>query len=184
MLLSKPPKLLYQRPHSLKKQFPRNLSSTLLFSWLSTNIMMNPMPPNEIISGIFGSISLTAWITVLVRRTYFTTGFNNANPSAGAPASCQLQVRECRGPQYGLLVYMATRRYSKLCWYVVYSAMDCSCTLTRSRCPSHTSCAHCHWVSRLLLYCRPDSHRSMLLLQDDQTSPAIHFVYGSRCDLV
>lgn len=29
------------------------------------------MPSNEVISGIFGSISLTAWIAVLVRRACF-----------------------------------------------------------------------------------------------------------------
>ncbi|KAJ4217606.1 hypothetical protein NW759_008914 [Fusarium solani] len=32
--------------------------------------MMSPMPSNEIISGIFGSISLTAWITVLVPQLH------------------------------------------------------------------------------------------------------------------
>ncbi|RSL69360.1 hypothetical protein CEP53_002242 [Fusarium sp. AF-6] len=32
--------------------------------------MMNLMPPNETISGIFGSISLTAWITVLVPQLH------------------------------------------------------------------------------------------------------------------
>ena len=40
--------------------------------------------------------------------------FNNAYPSAGAPTSCQLQIRECRGPQHGLFVYLAARRYSEL----------------------------------------------------------------------
>ncbi|KAI8660266.1 hypothetical protein NCS57_01003200 [Fusarium keratoplasticum] len=32
--------------------------------------MMSPMPSNEVISGIFGSISLTAWITVLVPQLH------------------------------------------------------------------------------------------------------------------
>lgn len=74
----------------------------------------------QALSGIFGSISLTAWICLLVSKAWyhFLTVFlsppneevTDLFPPAASPVDCQLQGKERRGTEHGIFDRLALGR--------------------------------------------------------------------------